>query len=110
MNCEGISCANLLLDLLQELQLPLETAGLDTKRMSPRHGHIQARCFTSFSGKHLKQAASFLLDPGFWAFLPQSKVPQGHQPELSPLLACVLISKVDACNKMEEDWGEVWDW
>lgn len=57
--------------------------------------------FTSFSGKALvRQQASFWI-PAFRLFFPSpgSLLPLG-----------LPMGNDDACNRMEENWGRVWDW
>lgn len=61
MNCESISWVNFPSNLVQKSQLPVEKAGLEMRRMSPCHDHIQIY-ISPFSCKVLRQVASFLLD------------------------------------------------
>lgn len=100
MNSETISCVNLPLNLLQKLQLPVDKGGLERRRMSPSHAHIQTYVSPlSLAKTSVWQQASSWRLPGFsalvWGF---SRV----------------ISAAPSCARWQrwclQQTGELWDW
>lgn len=105
LQCESISCVNLLSNLLWKLQLPEVKAGLEIRRMSLCHEHLQVCIFPL--PLTVKQQVSSCTQASR-IFIPSPSF-LNHQPESSLLLLDVPTATDDACNKMEKDWGKAWD-
>lgn len=92
-----------------KLQLPAEKSGLEIRRTSLCHEHILIYISPLPLTKSSMKQQALSQTQASRIFFPSPSF-LSHQPESSLLLPDVPTGKDDACNKMEKDWGEAWDW